>query len=71
MKIQSLRGLLRNFVEKLRTLRIRVDKLGESVRVRGFVGRHSAGQGGQPLFDNRYDVPESVRPQLVEPRLRK
>ena len=23
----------------------------------------------QPLFDNRYDVPESVRPQLVEPRL--
>jgi len=23
--------------------------------------RHSAGQGGLSLFDNRYDVPESVR----------
>ena len=27
----------------------------------GLEGRHSAGQGGLPLFDNRYDVPESVR----------
>jgi hypothetical protein len=71
MKIQSIRGVLRNFVEKRKTLRIRVDKLGESVKVRRFVGCHSAGQGGRPLFDNRYDVPESVRPQLVEPRLRK
>ena len=39
-----------------------VDKISGSVKLDRFVGCHSAGQGGQSLFDNRYDVPESVRP---------
>jgi hypothetical protein len=53
--------LLKN-VENKNEVETAVDKGGGSDRMDRFDGCHSAGQGGQLLFDNRYDVPESVRP---------
>ena len=62
--IHGLAEGLRNFVEKKKWCEWAVDKFGRDVILGWFVGCHSAGQGGQLLFDNRYDVPESVRPHL-------
>src|SRR5262249_17147298 len=63
-RMKEIEAGLREFLEKKKRSEWGVEKPRENAILDWFAGCHSAGQGGQPLFDNRYDVPESVRPHL-------